>query len=72
MFNLYFTSEDKQGDIFMGGFATKEEAEASIESAKTDLLSQALDDVEGEDQAGLMTKSAVDRGSWDVVEESEE
>lgn len=25
-----------------------------------------------EDQAGLMTKSAVERGSWDVVEETEE
>lgn len=72
MFKIYFTSEDKQGDIFMGEFATKEEAEANIESAKAELISQALDDVEGEDQAGLMTKSAVERGSWDVVEETEE
>ncbi len=72
MFKIYFTAEDKQGDICMGEFATKEEAEASIESAKAELISQALDDVEGEDQTGLMTKSAVERGSWDVLEESEE
>jgi len=32
-------------------------------------MSQALDDLEDEDQTGLMTKSAVGRGSWDVVRE---
>jgi hypothetical protein len=72
MFKIYWTSEDKQGDVFMGEFATREAAEADMANAKTELLSQALDDVEGEDQKGLMTKSAVEAGSWAITEEVEE
>jgi hypothetical protein len=72
MFKIYWTSEDKQGDVFMGEFATREAAEADMGNAVAELLSQALDDVEGEDQKCLMTKSAVEAGSWSIAEEVEE
>lgn len=72
MFKIYWTSESKQGDVFMGEYATKDEAEANLASAKVELIYQALDDVEGEDQKGLMTKSAVEAGIWSITEESDE
>lgn len=72
MFKIYWTSADKQGDVFMGEFDTREAAEADLASAKAEMLSQALDDVSGEDQTGLMTKSAVEAGSWSIIVESDE
>lgn len=68
-FTLYWISEDKQGSVDMGTFGSRTEAEAAIQEATDTLLSQALDD--SPDDTGLMTKSAVRRGSWSIDETEE-
>lgn len=73
MFKIYWTSEDKQGDVCMGEFATRGEAEGNLMNAKAELLSQALDNAEDPDGSGkLMTKRAVEAGTWSIFEEAEE
>ena len=71
MYKIFWTSEDKQGDVLMGVFSTRAEAEANLAAAKAELLSEAIKDEE-QDQKGLMTETAVKAGSWAVIEESEE
>ena len=53
MFVIYWTAEDKQGDMHMGSFATEADAESALESAKAELMSQAHEDVDGVDQIGF-------------------
>jgi len=70
MFMIYWTSEDLMGNIPMGEFATKAAAEAGMAAATQELLSEALDDCEDhEGVEGLLTKRAVEAGTWSIEEE---
>lgn len=66
-FQIWWTSADNQGSIAMGTFDTLDQAQAALPAAKAELLEQALDDSAcPDDDAGLMTKSAVEAGTWSV------
>ena len=65
MIQLWWISEDWQGEIAMGEYATPEAASAAIPEAQAELLRECLDDAEdatGENR--LMTRSACLAGTW--------
>lgn len=66
MYRLYWVSENKQGSVLMGEFSTREEASAAVPAADEELLSQALDEEDLAEPDGLMTKSAVRNGGWEI------
>jgi len=73
MIQLWWTSEDRQGEIAMGEYSTPEAARAAIPEAQAELLRECFDDAEdptGED--GLMTRSACLAGTWWISEERED
>jgi hypothetical protein len=59
-FNLYWVREDRQGDIFMGNYESKEAAAAAIEAAEQELLEQCADDD---------CCATIKAGHWEVDEE---
>jgi len=60
-FVLIWNRADKQGDIEMGTFATRGEAEAAIPSALDEMIAQCGDDD---------CKREINAGSWSIVEVS--
>ena len=65
MITLWWVSQNGQGEIPMGEYATPEEATAAIPDAQAELLRECLDDTADPTGAeGCMTRSACLAGTW--------
>jgi hypothetical protein len=59
-------SEDSQGEIPMGEYASEENARAELAACKAELLAQCLNDDEFSGEDKMMTRRACLAGTWKV------
>jgi hypothetical protein len=67
-YRIFWISQDEEGNVPMGEYASREAAERALPSCKAELLNQCLDDDDdptGVD--GLMTRSACLAGKWEIL-----
>ena len=67
-YRIFWISQDEQGNIPIGEYASREAAERELPHCKLELLSQCLDnDADPTGEGGLMTRSACLAGKWEIL-----